>query len=89
MSEHHDEHVVVIDEDGKVRFPYTDFESCTWLVRRHDRHLEHQPDHHAVASRPGGPCDVCGTRTARVRAHIKGPEGLPLRAHDILYRLAR
>lgn len=90
---HNDVHVITLRRPAQHAEPAGEHRhidwTCTWLVRRHDRHLERQPDHHAVASKPGGPCEVCGTRTARVRPYIKGPEGLPLRAHDILYRLSR
>ena len=62
--------------------------SCTWLVRAHDRHKERQ-DHRAVAEHPNGPCAACGGDTIRIRDYIKGPQGLPLRGSDLLYKLSR
>ena len=50
--------------------------SCSWLVRGHWRHAPH------------GAYKDGRTRTW-VRPYIKGPDGLPLRAADILYRLNR
>lgn len=51
--------------------------TCTWLVRGHWRHAPH------------GGTFADGRARTWVKAYIKGPEGLPLRAHDILYKLAR
>jgi hypothetical protein len=51
--------------------------SCTWLVRGHYRKAPH------------GGTFADGRDETWVRPHIKGPDGLPLRARDILYRLAR
>jgi hypothetical protein len=51
--------------------------SCTWLVRGHYRKAPH------------GGTYADGRDETWVRPHIKGPDGLPLRARDILYRLAR
>jgi hypothetical protein len=63
--------------------------TCTWLVRGHHRH-EHRQDHRAVGPiRHGGPCLECGDATSYIAPYIKGPDGLPLRASDLLVKLAR
>lgn len=51
--------------------------SCTWLVRAHDRRAPH-----------GGTFKDGRTHT-RVKPYLKGPDGAPLKASDILYRLSR
>lgn len=67
---------------------------CRWVVQAHERHLDspaggEQP-HHARVAGPGGPCLVCGRRTTHVRAYVKGPDGLPLKAvPETVYRVAR
>jgi hypothetical protein len=68
--------------------------SCRWVVQAHERHLGspaggEQP-HHARVTGPGGPCLVCGRRTTHVRAYVKGPDGMPLKAvPETVYRVAR
>ena len=37
----------------------------------------------------GPSCAVCETRITRIRPYVKGPDGLPLRAIEHVYRLAR
>jgi hypothetical protein len=66
---------------------------CRWVVQSHFRHLEDYSAtaerHHAV-SLGGDRCAVCGTRITRVRAYVKGPDGLPLKAvPETVYRVAR
>jgi hypothetical protein len=51
--------------------------SCTWLVRGHNRKAPH------------GGTFADGRTETWVRPHLKGPDGLPLRTTDILYKLAR
>jgi hypothetical protein len=51
--------------------------TCTWLVRGHYRKAPH-----------GGTFSD-GREQTWVRPHLKGPDGLPLRSTDILYKLAR
>lgn len=51
--------------------------SCCWLVRGHWRQAPH------------GGTFADGRSRTWVRAHIKGPDGLPLRTADVLYRLSR
>jgi len=68
--------------------------SCRWIVQAHERHLDspaagEQP-HHARVAGPGQPCPVCGRRTTHVRAYVKGPDGMPLKAvPETVYRVAR
>ncbi len=65
--------------------------SCRWVVQGHDRHLEKYegPRHHAVTEGGDKHCATCQGRTTYVRAYLKGPDGLPLRAARQLYKLAR
>jgi hypothetical protein len=51
--------------------------SCSWLVRGHWRHAPHS-----------GTFSDGRTRTW-IKPYIKGPDGLPLRSADILWKLAR
>lgn len=51
--------------------------SCSWIVRGHWRRAPH-----------GGTFNDGRDRTW-IKPYIKGPDGLPLRASDILYRLSR
>jgi hypothetical protein len=51
--------------------------NCTWLVRGHWRQAPH-----------GGTFRDGRARTY-VKPHLKGPDGMPLKAHDILYKLCR
>jgi hypothetical protein len=51
--------------------------SCTWLVRAHNRRAPH------------GGTFKDGRTSTRVKAYLKGPDGMPLKASDILYRLSR
>ncbi len=51
--------------------------NCTWLVRGHRRKA------------PDGGTFKDGRSSTWVRPYIKGPDGKPLRASDILYRLSR
>lgn len=69
--------------------------SCTWLVRGHYRYPSCDrcgARHHAHMA-PGWDGDEYVLPDGRDRTwiapYIKGPEGLPLRASDILYKLAR
>lgn len=69
--------------------------SCRWVVQAHYRHLEDYSaaaaHHHAVPlDGDNGYCAVCRTRITRVRAYVKGPDGLPLKAvPETVYRVAR
>lgn len=63
--------------------------SCTWLVRGHGRHLEHYEGPHHRAVYKEGRCKACGKKSTYIRPYIKGPEGLPLKASDVLYKLSR
>lgn len=51
--------------------------SCTWIVRGHHRKAPH------------GGTFADGRDQTWVRPYLKGPDGAPLRASDILYKLAR
>lgn len=51
--------------------------TCTWLVRGHPRRAPH------------GGTFADGREETWVKPHIKGPDGLPFRASDLLYRLSR
>jgi hypothetical protein len=51
--------------------------SCTWLVRGHPRKA------------PGGGKFADGRETTWVKPHVKGPDGQPFRASDLLYKLSR
>jgi hypothetical protein len=67
--------------------------SCRWIVQGHDRHLGDYRDagheaHHAKPRAPKRPCAVCGVRTTHVRSYVKGPEGLPLRSAEKVFRVA-
>jgi hypothetical protein len=53
--------------------------SCTWIVRGHTRHYDH-----ALKTGPNA-----GQTEVFIKPYLKGPDGLPLRASDILYRLSR
>lgn len=70
--------------------------SCRWIVQAHYRHLE---DYGSVAHSNGavpkegdpGHCAVCGRRISKqVRAYVKGPDGMPLKAvPETVYVVAR
>lgn len=66
--------------------------SCQWVVQGHHRHIQEYDGlrHHAT---PNGEdrehCAICGARITWVKAHLRGPEGKPLRSPDQLYRLSR
>lgn len=71
--------------------------SCQWPVKGHHRHIEkydataHRKGHEGIPD-PADPqkrCLTCGARTTWVRPHVKGPDGKPLRAADVVYKLAR
>lgn len=68
----------------------------TWVVQAHYRHLEdymdgETPHHHAkVDPAYPGLCATCAAKITRVRAYVKGPEGLPLKVvPETVYRVAR
>jgi hypothetical protein len=68
--------------------------ACRWVVQAHERHLDSPgPDekpHHARVDGPGQVCLVCGRRTTHIRAYVKGPDGMPLKAvPETVYRVAR
>jgi len=68
--------------------------TCRWIVAGHWRHLDSYPDHHphhAIPDRGAGDpvCMTCHVRITRIRPYVKGPDGLPLRAVEHVYRLAR
>jgi hypothetical protein len=64
---------------------------CRWVVQAHERHLAgHGDSVHRGVPVAGGCCAVCGGRLAHVRAYVKGPDGMPLKAvPETLYRVAR
>jgi hypothetical protein len=70
---------------------------CQWIVRGHHRHIDpydplaHRKGHMAEPNMgdPQRMCLVCGARTTWVRPHCKGPDGMPLKASKVIYRLAR
>lgn len=66
---------------------------CMWVVSGHHRHLESYTGtkHHAVPDPSSGNkfCSTCGSRITWVHAYVKGPEGMPLRSVEQLYRLER
>lgn len=64
--------------------------TCRWLVSGHWRHLSRYEvtRHHALPG-PGGRCLTCDEQITWIKPYIKGPDGLPLRATDKLYKLAR
>jgi len=74
----HQVHVVTLrrqaHDPGAIR--HVDW-SCTWLVRGHWRKAPH------------GGTFADGRARTWIRPYIKGPEGLPLRASDLLYKLRR
>lgn len=67
--------------------------SCRWVVQGHHRHLSEydDPAHHAIPlSDDRRTCSVCGGRLTWVRAHVKGPDGLPVKVSSgTVYRLTR
>jgi hypothetical protein len=68
--------------------------SCRWIVQAHERHLgsyEHlAKPHHAKVTGGGRHCLVCGLPTTHIRAYVKGPDGLPLKAvPETVFRVAR
>lgn len=85
-----------IRRDGEGEIAHRDVDwTCQWVVQSHFRHLgdysavaEH---HHAVPiDKDREHCAVCGTRITRVKAYVKGPEGLPLKpVPETVYRVTR
>lgn len=80
--------------DSEVRHRDIDW-TCRWIVQSHYRHLDGYPaseaPHHAKVF-PGDRehCTVCKGRVAYIRAYVKGPDGMPLRAvPETVYRVAR
>lgn len=69
--------------------------TCCWVVQSHFRHLEdysatHERHHAVPMDTDKDHCAVCWARITRVRAYVKGPEGLPLKAvPETVYRVAR
>jgi hypothetical protein len=67
--------------------------SCRWIVQAHYRHLdEYRVLHHVakVSRADKEHCVTCGERVARIRAYVKGHDGLPLKAvPETVYRVAR
>jgi hypothetical protein len=69
--------------------------SCRWVVQAHYRHLDDYSavtgPHHAVPlDGDKEHCAVCRTRVTRIRAYVKGPDGLPLKpVPETVYRVAR
>lgn len=68
--------------------------ACQWVVQAHERHLGSYegiaPSHHAKVTGGDRHCAVCGLLTTHVRAYVKGPDGLPLKAvPETVYRVAR
>jgi hypothetical protein len=69
--------------------------SCRWVVQSHFRHLDDysavaQPHHAVPLDGNREHCAVCGLRITRVRAYVKGPDGLPLKpVPETVYRVAR
>jgi hypothetical protein len=65
--------------------------SCRWVVQGHYRHIDGAERH------PGAPldsdrreCAVCAHRLAWIPAHVKGPDGKPVKTSvDTVYRLSR
>jgi hypothetical protein len=86
-----------------VMLPYRHYEgggghrevdwSCRWIVQGHDRHLDDYREagheaHHAKPPAAKKPCAVCGIKTTHVRSYVKGPEGLPLKSAEKVFRVA-
>lgn len=66
--------------------------SVRWVVQGHHRHLDKYdgPRHHASPlPHERGRCITCLGRITWVHAYLKGPDGLPLRSAQQLYRLGR
>lgn len=66
--------------------------SCRWVVQGHLRHVQSYQGANHKAVRDGadpGRCAICDMRITWVKAHLRGPEDLPLRATPQLYRLNR
>jgi hypothetical protein len=80
---------------GDTELAHKDIDwSCRWIVQAHPRHVGSYAGiadpHHAKVSGPGQPCQVCGLPTTHVRAYVKGPDGMPLKAvPETVYRVAR
>lgn len=84
--------VVSSDPDREPEHREIDW-SNRWVVSGHHRHIgEYQGEkHHAVPdpANANKTCATCGGRITWVHAYVKGPEGLPLRSVEQLYRLHR
>lgn len=68
--------------------------TCRWVVQEFWRHLEsyasQAESHQAKVTGAEKVCAVCGIRVTHVRAHVRGPEGLPLKAvPETVYRVSR
>lgn len=68
--------------------------SVRWVVQGHWRHLGAVVDHpagahHALPDASRQYCSVCDGKITWVRPYLKGPEGLPLRSTENLFRLSR
>lgn len=80
---------------GDTELPHRDIDwACRWVVQAHERHLGSYAGnaelHHAKVAGPGQPCLVCGLPTTHIRAYVKGPDGLPLKAvPETIYRVVR
>jgi hypothetical protein len=80
---------------GGVEVDHRDIDwSCRWIVQQHYRHLEDYAGAHPLGAVPldgdKDHCAVCGRRITRVRAYVKGPDGLPLKpVPETVYRVVR
>jgi hypothetical protein len=69
--------------------------SCRWLVQGHWRHVASYagPRHHFVPSHHRGGqnviCQTCDGKGAWVRPYVKGPDNMPMRHIDQVWRLSR
>ena len=68
--------------------------TCQWVVQEFWRHLDsyagRHESHRAKVAGADKHCEVCGGRVTHVRTHVRGPEGLPLKAvPETVYRVSR
>lgn len=82
-------------EDGKSTPHMIDWSLGRVVVQGFHRHISANyapiPHHHALPNKDDAnkSCKTCGNEITWVRGHLRGPEGLPIRNAEQLWRLSR
>lgn len=83
------------DDDAPARTRMIDWSQGRIVVQGHHRHIRANyapiPHHHAVPDKDDAnkSCVTCGNEITWVKGYLKGPDGLPIRNAEQLWRLSR